>query len=106
MDPNAASVTPERIKEIYDILTDAMIDGIGKMEISDDESRKSAEFILQNLDPVKTQAELVIFLEQLCKTWPTYNNVYRRILNEQKAVEDQKKIEEVKDSINNIKDNI
>lgn len=106
MDPNAASITPEKIRGIYDILYDAMVDGIEKMEISDDESRKSAEYILQNLDSVKTQAELMVFLEQLCKSWPAYNNAYQKLLNEQKAMEDRKKITEVENSINSITDNI
>lgn len=105
MDPNATNISPERIKEIYNILADAMIDGIEKMEISEDESKKSAEYILQNLDPIKTQSELLTFLEQLCKTWPIYNNVYYKLLNEQKVVEDQGKIAEVENSINNITNN-
>jgi|WetSurMetagenome_2_1015567.scaffolds.fasta_scaffold399499_2 hypothetical protein len=105
MDLNTVSITPERIKEIYNILADAMIDGIEKMEISENESKKSVEFILQNLDPVRTQAELILFLEQLCKTWPTYNNVYHKLLNEQKILDDQRKIVEVENSINNINNN-
>ncbi len=102
MDPNLNNFSPERIKEIYNILADAMIDGIEKMEISEEESKKAAGYILQNLDLVKTQPELITFLEQLCKTWPTYNNVYHKLLSEQQISEDQKKIAEVKNSINKI----
>jgi len=102
MDPNTDIITPERIKEIYNILADAMIDGVEKMEISEEESRKSAEFILQNLDPIKTRAELISFLEELCKVWPTYNNVYHRLINEQKVIDDQQKLAEVENSIKNI----
>lgn len=105
VDQNPTSITPERIKEIYNILADAMIDGIEKMEISEDDSKKSAEYILQNLDSIKTQTELINFLEQLCKTWPTYNNVYHKLLNEQNALEDQKKIAQVEVSLNNMQAN-
>ncbi|MBI4096285.1 MAG: hypothetical protein HY425_01045 [Candidatus Levybacteria bacterium] len=105
MDPNLNNITPERREEIYNILADAMIDGIEKMEISEEESKKSVEYILQNLESVKTQAELITLLEQLCKTWPTYNNVYHKLLNEQQASNDQKKIAEVENSINNITNN-
>lgn len=106
MNPNVDSISVDRIKEIYEILLDAMIDGIEKMEISEEESKKSAEYILQHLDSIKTQVELIVFLEQLCKSWPIYNNVYHKLLNEQKTVEDQKRITEVENSINNIKINI
>ena len=105
MDPNVINIGPERIKEIYNILADAMIDGIEKIEISEEESKKSAEYIVQNLDSVRTQTELITFLEQLCKSWPTYNNCYHKLLNEQKAFEDKKKIQEVESSINNITNN-
>lgn len=105
MDPNSTNVSAERIKEIYNILADAMIDGIERMDISEEESKKSADYIFQNLDSIKTQAELINFLEQLCKAWPTYNNVYHKLLNEQKTFEDQKKIAEVENSINNIANN-
>ena len=103
MDPNL--IGPEKIKEIYDILSDAMIDGIEKMEISEDESKKSAEYILQNLDSIKTQAELIAFFEHLCKLWPAYNNVYRNLLDQQKVFEDKKKIVEVESSINTLAGN-
>jgi hypothetical protein len=102
MDPNAANIDPERIKGIYNFLTDALIEGVEKGEISEDDERESAEYVLQNLDSVKTQTELVNFLEQLCKSWPSYKSAYHKIINEQKLTEDQKKISEIENSINNI----
>lgn len=106
MNPNVDSISADRIKEIYNILADALIDGVEKGEVSEEDEKNSAEFMLQNLDSVKTQAELITFLEQLCKNWPTYNSVYHKLINEQKAVDDQAKIAEIEKSLNSIKSSI
>lgn len=105
MDPNLNNIGTEKIKEIYDVLSDAMIDGIEMGKISDDESKKSVEYILQNLDNVKTKQELITFLEYLCSTWPIYRAVYQQLINEQKTVENENKIEQVKNSLNNLTNN-
>lgn len=62
--------------EIFTLLRDAMISGLEKEMLTEDEMQKSASYILFHLDAVKTNKELVLFLRDLSTSWSAYMPVY------------------------------
>lgn len=77
-------VTPVQIdeqtkKKIYEDLAEALIAGLEKGLIPEQDSQDSSAFILDNLDAIQTREELIRFLETLCRRWDIYREVYLEV---------------------------
>lgn len=101
-----ADITEESRKKIYDQLANAMIEGMEKGELNDEESKKSAQCILENLDDLETEEELIEFLQELSDNWPSYKSTYDNIKMQTKAKNNQKhdetQIREIQDKLNQL----
>lgn len=98
MDENVFS--EEDRKKIYDELADLMIDGMEKGLLSGPESKISAQFILDNLEMIKTHEEFKKFLSDLSKKWTVYLPAYTKIKESISKQEDDKKLKEITDKLN------
>jgi hypothetical protein len=81
-------------KILYNLCSDALIDGVEAGQLTEDDESKSAEYVLQ-LDLVSTVSELRWFLEALSAKWAIHSKVHQKfVLNEMKnmSAEDRKKL--------------
>lgn len=105
MDQNSKQtqlITEDYRKKIYDDLADTMIAGLINGEILDEESKDSSKYILSNLDNIKTEQELMQFLEDLANKWSVYRTVLLKLKNEQVKSEDVKKLSEVQNKLHQL----
>lgn len=98
---NPILLTPEDKEKIYSRLRDALIVGLQNGTIVDEEGQKSAEFVL-TLDTVKTQEELLTFLQNLSTRWPAYETVYIELKTEEEKKKDQEKISTIETTLNTL----
>lgn len=70
----------EQLKQkLYDELFQALIDGLKKGIITEEESGTSAEFILDQFSKVTSKEELMTVLEAAATGWKAYQGVYAKI---------------------------
>lgn len=70
MDPNALFKN-----HIGTSLARRFADALAQEVITADQAAEIAEYVLENIDKAKNAAELVDFLEELCKKWPLFTPV-------------------------------
>lgn len=76
MDQAQNQLTEEFKKDLYHELVDAMIAGLEKGELFEEDSSASADVMLENIEKAANKNEIVFFLENLSKRWDVYRPVY------------------------------
>jgi hypothetical protein len=74
---------PEQLrKRIYDSLADVMISALEQGKISIDENKRTAAYILENLDGARSLAALIVFLTSLSRRSSVYSSICNAYINE------------------------
>jgi hypothetical protein len=87
----------------YEQLKEAMINGLVKKDISEEQAGESARYISFHLSAVESPEELTLFLEDLSNRWNIYKNVSLDIKTTQSQQEDLAKLQEVKKELGSLK---
>ncbi|MFA5137114.1 MAG: hypothetical protein WC489_07055 [Patescibacteria group bacterium] len=95
-------ITEEIRKQIYDDLADLMIEGVDRKELPITEMKKSAQFILETLDTIKSEDELLNFLQVLGEKWRTYAIELVRYEGKKTESADVQKIHEIQNRLSNL----
>ncbi len=99
---NPSLITEDLRKKIYDDLAEAMISALEAGRINQEEGKKSAKFILNSLDNIKTKEELKKFLEDLGNQWNIYKGVLIKLKNEEVQNQDAQKLAQIQDKLNQL----
>ncbi len=76
MDENSSLIIDEKKKsKIMNDVVSALINAYGSKAISYFEMRKAATYILDHFELIKTQNDLIYFLENLSAYWVVFKNV-------------------------------
>ena len=105
MDNSSQVFTEEQNQQIQKELNDILIAALNNGQILVEESEKCADFILQNFNEVKDKDSLAIFSEDLSTFWPIYNNFYLKTTGEETKADDQAKITEIQNNLDNLSTN-
>ncbi|MFA6005912.1 MAG: hypothetical protein WC775_05520 [Patescibacteria group bacterium] len=89
-------------KKLYDQLVEIMIKAMESGEMSPDDARPSATFILDKLEGVQTQEALEIFLQELVAKWPGYAPVLTFQQGIEKQQEAQAEIDNIKSKLQSL----
>ena len=92
----------EERKRIYDQLVDVMVKAMERGEMSPDDARPSATFILDGLEKVQTHEELEVFLNTLVRQWPGYAPVLTFLQGEETEQQEQVQIDEIKSKLSSL----
>lgn len=76
-------ITEEFKNGLYHELVNAMIAGLEKGELFEDDSSVSADFILESIEKAKDRNEILFFLENLAKRWDVYRPVFNKYKSEE-----------------------
>ena len=82
-------------KKVYAELLDAAVLALEKDEMTAEDSEKSSRSIIRNLDGLESYTELIFFLRDLASQYPAYRSTYITYKQNEVAIKDQKKLEEV-----------
>lgn len=75
MDQNPAEIDEKKKSKILNDVVRALIDAYGSKSISYFEMKKAATYILDHFQLIKTQSDLIYFLENLNGYWLVFKNV-------------------------------
>lgn len=75
MDQNSEVIDEKKKAKIMNDVVSALINAYGSKAISYFEMRKAATYILDHFDLIKTQNDLIYFLENLSGYWLIFKNV-------------------------------
>jgi len=75
MDQNSSVIDEKKKAKIMNDVVSALINAYGSKAISYFEMRKAATYILDHFDLIKTQNDLIYFLENLSGYWLIFKNV-------------------------------
>ncbi|VVA43804.1 hypothetical protein CANDROIZ_280003 [Candidatus Roizmanbacteria bacterium] len=75
MDQNSAVIDEKKKSKILNDVVRALIDAYGSKSISYFEMKKAATYILDHFQLIKTQNDLIYFLENLNGYWLVFKNV-------------------------------
>lgn len=97
----AQSITEIERKKIYDDLAELMISSIERSDLPLKEIKKSAQYILETLDTIKTEEELLEFLRALGGKWKMYAIELVRYEGQKHAQKDLQKVQEIQQKLSN-----
>ncbi len=89
-------------KQVYFDLSECLINAVENRLISDEESKNSSAYILENLDKANSKQEILAFLKSLANLWETYRQVYLKMYAGELKEEDNKKINNLMSQVQNI----
>lgn len=89
--------TQEQKKQIEKMIVNTSIDALEAGAIQEAELQEIAKFVLLKIDAIKTEAELVVFLEELAVKWKFFLPIERFLEGEIKHEEEQKFIVQAED---------
>jgi hypothetical protein len=95
----AQTITEDTRKQIYDELADLMIAAVDGNDMPVKEMKQSARFILDNLDAIKTEDELMQFLQTVGEKWKAYAVALLKYEGRKKMNEDEAKIQELQNKL-------
>lgn len=81
--------TDERKKQIEKMIVEASIDALEAKLIQTEDLQPIAQFVLAQIDTIKTEEELVAFLTQLAEKWKFFLPIERFLEAEIKHEEEQ-----------------
>lgn len=82
-------------KKAYLTLNTCMIEALKKGEMTVDESEKTSEEILINIDSLESFTELLLYLKSLSNEYPVYKRAYVQFKQEETQVKDKIKMEAI-----------
>lgn len=86
----------------YEQLKEAMVNGLVKKDLSEEQAGESARYISFHLGEVESPEELTLFLDDLSDRWNIYKNVSLEIKTAQSQEEDRVKLQEVKKELKSL----
>ena len=93
----------EKKKDIIEKITGTLLEAMEQQEISEEEGKVVAQYILSKKESFSNQEELLEFLQTLSDIWPMYKQLYD---TEQKSTEsettDTKKLDEIKHQLSTL----
>jgi len=99
---NSAPFTEEDKNNMYNLLVDTLLAGLETGSASHEDAQESSGFILDNLEKITNHQELLSFLETISDRWPVYHDVLLKVKEEHQTNQDQQKIEEAREQIQNV----
>lgn len=75
MDQNFAAIDEKKKSKILNDVVSSLINAYGTQAISYFDMRKAATYILDHFELIKTQNDLIYFLENLSGYWLVFKNV-------------------------------
>lgn len=75
MDENSAVIDEKKKSKILNDVVRALIDAYGSKSIGYLEMKKAATYVLDHFELIKTQNDLIYFLENLSGYWLVFKNV-------------------------------
>ncbi len=91
--------TTEKKNEVEKQIVDICISGLENKSITEDQMGDISFFVLERIDLVKTQEELVEFLEKLSQRWSIFSGMLEIIKGEEGVANERSKIENVENLI-------
>lgn len=89
----------EKKKEVEKQIVDVCIGGLDNKSLTEDQMGDISFFVLERIDLVKTQEELVEFLEQLAGRWSIFAGMLSIVKGEEKVVQEKIEVENVENLI-------
>jgi hypothetical protein len=103
---NSSQVFSEDYKQqIYAEMAETAISALENAQITVEDSQKAATFILEKFKPIASQDQLISFLEELSNSWSIYRDLYVKIKGADTKAEDQTKINEIQENLDNLSTN-
>lgn len=99
---NYDHVAEEEKNRIYTSLADTMLEGLEANVLTDEDSRTSAQFILEQLEVLTTRKELMDFLNKLSTLWPVYKSVYSDLQAEEAKAQDSAQLQQAQEQLKSI----
>lgn len=81
---------------IYFSLADCMLDALEREEVENSQVVTISDFVLDNIKKIKTNAEMMLFLEEVHIRWPYFEKVFLKFKGTEEQRGDEKKLQDTK----------
>lgn len=62
-------------KQLEKMIIDTLVEALEKKKLTEPELQTVSAYVLENIDKIQIHHDLVIFVDQLSKKWPIFQNI-------------------------------